>query len=92
MALALALAVTGQPPAPPWDAIAPGTDPDWEWRTAADDSPEELYALWRAAVQRSVAAVEAALSDWGTGPAGRHSPSATGSPQPPPPHAGRPAR
>jgi uncharacterized damage-inducible protein DinB len=38
----MALAVTGQPPAPPWDAIAPGTEPDWEWRTAADDSPEEL--------------------------------------------------
>jgi hypothetical protein len=61
----MALAVTGQPPAPPWDAIAPGTEPDWEWRTAADDSPEDLYALWRAAVQRSVAAVEAALSDGG---------------------------
>jgi hypothetical protein len=61
----MALAVTGQPPAPPWDAIAPGTDPDWEWRTAADDSPEELYALWRSAVERSVAAVGAALPDGG---------------------------
>ncbi|MCW2907870.1 MAG: hypothetical protein JWL68_2659 [Actinomycetia bacterium] len=61
----MALAVTGQPPAPPWDAIPPGTDPDWEWRTAADDSPEELYALWRSAVERSVAAVDAALPDGG---------------------------
>ena len=26
-----------------WDDEA-----DWEWRTAADDSPEELMALWRA--------------------------------------------
>jgi hypothetical protein len=37
----MALAVTGQPLAPPWDAITPGTEPDWEWRTAADDSPED---------------------------------------------------
>ena len=31
-----------------WDA-----DPDWEWHSAANDSPEELYALWRDAVSRS---------------------------------------
>ena len=28
-------------------------DPDWAWRTAADDSPEQLYALWEDAVVRS---------------------------------------
>ena len=27
--------------------------PDWEWRSAADDSPEDLYALWQGAVERS---------------------------------------
>ncbi|WP_328332159.1 DinB family protein [Kribbella sp. NBC_00382] len=31
-----------------WDA-----DPDWEWTTAAQDSPEELHALWQDAVSRS---------------------------------------
>jgi hypothetical protein len=43
-----------------WDA-----DPDWEWRTAADDSPEELYAMWADAVERSRAAVAEALTDGG---------------------------
>ena len=32
-----------------WDTVAD----DWEWRTAADDSPAELYALWDAAAARS---------------------------------------
>jgi len=64
-----AIDLTGQPLGPPWDAVA-GTvdfdaDPDWEWRTAADDPPEELYALWRGAVERSRAAWAAALADGG---------------------------
>ncbi len=61
----MALAVTGQRPAPPWDKLDPGEDPDFEWRTAADDSPEELYELWRAAVARSEAATAAALAEGG---------------------------
>jgi hypothetical protein len=61
----MALAVTGRPPAPPWDALDLEQDPDWEWRTAADDSPEELYALWRDAVERSRASTAAALADGG---------------------------
>src|SRR3954453_973293 len=32
--------------APPFDAVDFDADPDWEWRTAADDTPEELMALW----------------------------------------------
>jgi hypothetical protein len=35
-------------------------DPDWEWRTAEDDSPEELLALWESCVTRSRAHVAAA--------------------------------
>ena len=38
---------------------------DWEWRSAADDTPEELMALWRGAVGRSRAAVAEALADGG---------------------------
>jgi Protein of unknown function (DUF664) len=34
----------------------------WEWRTAADDTPEDLIALWRAAVARSRGAVAEALA------------------------------
>ncbi len=61
----MALAVTGQRPAPPWDTMMPGDDPDFEWRTSTDDSPEELYSLWRTAVGRSEAATAAALADGG---------------------------
>ena len=35
---------------------------DWEWRSAADDTPEDLLALWRGAVDRSRAATAAALA------------------------------
>jgi uncharacterized damage-inducible protein DinB len=38
---------------PPFDAVDFDADPDWEWRTAADDSPEELMALWERFAQRS---------------------------------------
>ncbi|WP_051277215.1 DUF664 domain-containing protein [Marmoricola sp. URHB0036] len=61
----MARAITGRRPAPPWDTIDPGEDPDFEWRTSADDSPEELYDLWRTAVERSKAATAAALADGG---------------------------
>jgi uncharacterized damage-inducible protein DinB len=38
---------------PPFDAVDFDADPDWEWGTAADDSPEDLMALWEACVARS---------------------------------------
>ena len=53
------------PPGPPWDTADWAADPDWEWHTAADDSAEELYALWREAVTRSRVVVEQALADNG---------------------------
>jgi hypothetical protein len=55
--------LTGQPMGPPWNVVDFDADPQWEWRTAADDSPEELYALWQGAVERSRAAVAKALAD-----------------------------
>jgi hypothetical protein len=61
----MAMAVTGERPAPPWDTMMPGDDPDFEWRTAAEDSPEYLYDLWRSAVARSEAATAAALAEDG---------------------------
>lgn len=47
---------------PPWDAADWDADPDWEWRTAAEDTPEQLYALWAAAVARSRSVVATALA------------------------------
>ena len=35
----------GQEQLPPWNAVDWDADHDWDWRTAADDSPEQLYAL-----------------------------------------------
>lgn len=45
---------------------APTVDDDeWEWTSAAEDSPEELRSLWLEAVRRSEAAVDEALADGG---------------------------
>jgi hypothetical protein len=49
----------------PWDAVDWDATPDWEWSSAADDSPEQLIALWEAAVARSRAAVAEALTGGG---------------------------
>jgi uncharacterized damage-inducible protein DinB len=50
---------------PPWDAVDWDADPDWEWRTAAEDSPDELWALWDDAVTHSRERVAEALADGG---------------------------
>jgi hypothetical protein len=55
----------GQEPGPPWDAVDWDADPQWDWRTAAEDPPQQLYALWEQAVARSRAAVAEALARGG---------------------------
>jgi uncharacterized damage-inducible protein DinB len=55
----------GREPGPPWDAVDWDADPDWEWHSAADDSPEQLMTLWQEAVARSRSAVAEALADGG---------------------------
>ncbi|WP_443047820.1 mycothiol transferase [Streptomyces sp. H39-S7] len=57
----------GLRPASPWDAVDWEADPDWEWRTAAEDTPEQLLTLWRDAVSRSRAHVRQAVADGGPG-------------------------
>jgi uncharacterized damage-inducible protein DinB len=52
-------------PGAPWKSIDWDAEPDWEWRTAADDAPEELLREWRETVARSRAAVDEALADGG---------------------------
>jgi len=49
----------------PWNAVDWDTDPDWEWHSAADDTPEQLVTLWRDAVARSRSAVAERLADGG---------------------------
>jgi hypothetical protein len=48
---------------PPFDTVDFDADPDWEWRTAADDSPEALRQLWETCVARSRANIAAAYVD-----------------------------
>ena len=52
---------------PPWDTVDWDADPDWDWHSAAEDTPEQLFTLWRDSVARSRAAVTGALADGGLG-------------------------
>jgi hypothetical protein len=72
--------LSGEPLGPPWEAASWDEDEDWEFTSAADDTPERLYALWDGAVHRSRARFDAALADGGpeqlvhaSGPDGRAS-------------------
>jgi uncharacterized damage-inducible protein DinB len=47
---------------PPWDAVDWGAQPDWDWDSAANDSPAGLLALWRAAVEHSRSLLTEALA------------------------------
>jgi uncharacterized damage-inducible protein DinB len=43
----------GQDRQPPWDTVDWKADPDWEWHSAAGDTPGELLSLWDETVGRS---------------------------------------
>ncbi|MET4222927.1 mycothiol transferase [Oerskovia enterophila] len=55
----------GRAPGEPWDTVDWDQSPEWPWTSAAHDSPQHLYELWRAAVVRARAAVDEALVDGG---------------------------
>jgi Protein of unknown function (DUF664) len=55
----------GRDPGAPWNGVDWDADPDWEWRTAADDAPDDLLSTWRETVARSRTLVEEALADGG---------------------------
>jgi pimeloyl-ACP methyl ester carboxylesterase/uncharacterized damage-inducible protein DinB len=50
---------------PPWSTVDWKADPDWEFDSAAEDSPEELFALWQEAVSRSRSLTAEALGHGG---------------------------
>ena len=56
--------LTGDPVGEPWESLWDGTD-DWEFTSAAEDTPERLYRFWEAAVERSRARLDAALQQGG---------------------------
>jgi uncharacterized damage-inducible protein DinB len=49
----------------PFDTVDWKADPDWEWHSAAQDTPEQLVALWQDSVARSRTLVAEALADGG---------------------------
>jgi uncharacterized damage-inducible protein DinB len=63
----------GRDPAPPWDTVDWKADRDWDWHSAAEDSPEQLRALWEEALGRSRSLVGEALADGGLGRLARRS-------------------
>lgn len=66
----LAVKLAGQEYGTPWDAVDFDADPSWEWRTGALDAPDEVYALWRAAIERSRTLVPDVIEERGLdGPA-----------------------
>ncbi len=61
----LSVRLGGNDPAAVWAEVDWEADPDWDWNSAADDSPDELLDLWGAAVERSRAELERALAGGG---------------------------
>ncbi|GAA3254818.1 DinB family protein [Nonomuraea helvata] len=57
--------LSGAPMGAPWDTADWSADPDWDFNSAAEDAPEDLYALWDATVERSRARLDAALAAGG---------------------------
>jgi Protein of unknown function (DUF664) len=71
--------LSGAAPSAPWDTAPWDADPDWDFTSAADDTPDQLYALWDSTVARSRATLAAAIADGGLGqpvhigiPGGQH--------------------
>jgi len=70
--------LSGAPLGGPWAEAGWDGSTDWDFESAARDSPDHLYALWDGAVARSRATLAAAIADGGldqeihlTGPDGR---------------------
>jgi hypothetical protein len=55
----------GEPLGAPWDAADHDGSDDWEFRSADDDTPNDLYKYWDGAVIRSRSRLAGALADGG---------------------------
>jgi len=58
-------ALWGREHSEPWIGVDWKSDPDWEWRTSAEDTPEQLRTLWQAMVDEARGCVAEALADGG---------------------------
>ncbi len=57
--------LSGAPVNAPWNTVDWDNDSDWDFESAADDTPEQLYAMWDHTIERSRATLAAALADGG---------------------------
>ena len=55
----------GEPLGEPWEGFGWDGSTDWDFTSAADDTPDELYALWDGTIARSRAKLAAAIADGG---------------------------
>ncbi len=53
----------GRDMAAPWNTVDWNAAPDWDWHSAAEDTPEQLFTLWQDAVAHSRTLVTEALAD-----------------------------
>jgi len=66
----LAVKLAGHEYGAPWEGVDFDADPDWEWHSGSQDSPDEVYAVWLAAVERSRRLVAEVIQERGLdGPA-----------------------
>ena len=62
---AFTVKLTGEPMGEPWDSFGWDGSDDWEFISAAEDAPEDLYQLYDSAVARSHQRLSRALSSGG---------------------------
>jgi uncharacterized damage-inducible protein DinB len=55
----------GNKKAAPWDEVDWQADQDWDWNSAKDDTPQQLFTLWSHAVDRSRSLVDQAIDEGG---------------------------
>lgn len=57
--------LSGEPLGAPWDTVDWDSDSTWDFDSAAQDTPEQLYALWDGTIERSRTRLDAALANGG---------------------------
>lgn len=55
----------GSPIGDPWESADWDADPDWDFTSAADDTPEQLYAMWDSTVDRTRSKLQTCLAAGG---------------------------
>jgi len=57
--------LAGGAPGEPWQSVDWDAHPEWPFSSAEDDAPDQLYALWDGAVERSRTRLAGAVADGG---------------------------